>query len=156
MWLTTSWVVRPAQYATYSLCYREHEQFVLLCLQLLTTHLALALAGSVANNVLGGQARPLRNLLFRLMDMKTPPSIQGVSILLTYLGLLTYLKVYLGSFMTAGVGLNCQNNVFKSLIPVLSQVVSWYGCFVVVKEVFFPPVSVQPVFKCVYIWDIHD
>ena len=38
--------------------------------------------------------------------------------------------------MAAGVGLNGQINVFKSLSPVLSQVVSWYGCFVVV---FFPP-----------------
>ena len=34
--------------------------------------------------------------------------------------------------MAAGVGLNGQINVFKSLSPVLSQVVSWYGCFVVV------------------------
>ena len=47
--------------------------------------------------------------------------------LLTYLGLRRN-----GSFMTAGVGLNGQINVFKSLSPVLSQVVSWYGCFVVV------------------------
>ena len=53
---------------------------MLLCIQLLKTHLALALAGSVANNVLGGQARPLRNLLFRLMDMNTPVSIQGVRV----------------------------------------------------------------------------
>ena len=45
----------------------------------------------------------------------------------------------------ACVGLNGQIIVFKSLSPVLSQVVSWYGCFVVVEEVFFPPVSVQPI-----------
>ena len=34
--------------------------------------------------------------------------------------------------MTAGGGINGQINVFESLRPVLCQVVSWYGCFVVV------------------------
>ena len=59
--------------------YREQERFVLLCLRLLSTHLSLALAGGVAGTVLGSQARPLRNLLFRLMDMNTPLSVQEVS-----------------------------------------------------------------------------
>ena len=52
---------------------------MLLCLRLLSTHLSLALAGGVAGTVLGSQARPLRNLLFRLMDMNTPLSVQEVS-----------------------------------------------------------------------------
>ena len=51
---------------------------MLLCLRLLSTHLSLALAGGVAGSVLGGQARPLRNLLFRLMDTNTPQSVQEV------------------------------------------------------------------------------
>ena len=36
--------------------------------------------------------------------------------------------------MTAGVGLNGQINLFKSLSPVLSQVVSWYGCFLLYRK----------------------
>ena len=46
--------------------------------------------------------------------------------------LIQFTLIYFGSFMTAGVGLNGQINLFKSVSPVLSQVVSWYGCFVVV------------------------
>ena len=53
---------------------------------------------------------------------------------------------YLGSFMTTGVGLNGQINVFKSLSPVLSQVVSWYGCFLLYKK------SSQPVLSQVVSW----
>ena len=45
---------------------------------------------------------------------------------------ISWVFTYLGSFMTACGGLNGQINVFESLSPVLSQVVSWYGCFVVV------------------------
>ena len=59
----------------FSLC-SEQEHFVLLCLRLLSTHLSLALAGGVAGSVIGSQARPLRNLLFRLMDMNTPQGVQ--------------------------------------------------------------------------------
>ncbi|XP_033633807.1 probable E3 ubiquitin-protein ligase HERC1 isoform X2 [Asterias rubens] len=55
---------------------REHQHFVLLCLKLLCTHLQLALAGGLASSILGSQARPLRHLLFRLMDSKTPSSVQ--------------------------------------------------------------------------------
>ncbi|XP_066271875.1 probable E3 ubiquitin-protein ligase HERC1 [Branchiostoma lanceolatum] len=55
---------------------KEHHHFVLLCLKLLCTHLQLALAGGVATTILGSQARPLRHLLFRLMDSSTPNSIQ--------------------------------------------------------------------------------
>lgn len=58
--------------------YSEHHQFVLLCLKLLCTHLSLAVAGGVASTVLGNQARPLRHLLFRLMDMRTPDTVQVV------------------------------------------------------------------------------
>ncbi|TRY89487.1 hypothetical protein DNTS_016060 [Danionella cerebrum] len=47
---------------------KEHHNFLKLCLRLLSNHLALALAGGVATSILGRQARPLRNLLFRLMD----------------------------------------------------------------------------------------
>ena len=59
----------------------RHEHFVLLCLRLLSTHLSLALAGGGAGGVIGSQARPLRNLLFRLMDMNTPQSVQVCSFL---------------------------------------------------------------------------
>ncbi|XP_077988697.1 putative E3 ubiquitin-protein ligase HERC1 [Glandiceps talaboti] len=55
---------------------REHHHFVLICLRLLCTHLQLALAGGVAASILGNQARPLRHLLFRLMDSNTPDSVQ--------------------------------------------------------------------------------
>ncbi|KAM6980533.1 putative E3 ubiquitin-protein ligase HERC1 [Aplochiton taeniatus] len=55
---------------------REHHNFLKLCLRLLSNHLALALAGGVATSVLGRQARPLRNLLFRLMDSSVPDEIQ--------------------------------------------------------------------------------
>uniref|UniRef100_A0A8C4Q7E9 HECT and RLD domain containing E3 ubiquitin protein ligase family member 1 n=1 Tax=Eptatretus burgeri TaxID=7764 RepID=A0A8C4Q7E9_EPTBU len=55
---------------------REHHHFVLLCLKLLSTHLSLAMAGGVATSILGNQARPLRNLLFRLMDSSVPETIQ--------------------------------------------------------------------------------
>ncbi|XP_015230673.1 PREDICTED: probable E3 ubiquitin-protein ligase HERC1 [Cyprinodon variegatus] len=55
---------------------REHHNFLKLCLRLLSNHLALALAGGVATSILGRQARPLRNLLFRLMDASVPDEIQ--------------------------------------------------------------------------------
>ncbi|XP_024118845.1 probable E3 ubiquitin-protein ligase HERC1 isoform X2 [Oryzias melastigma] len=55
---------------------REHHNFLKLCLQLLSNHLALALAGGVATSILGRQAWPLRNLLFRLMDSSVPDEIQ--------------------------------------------------------------------------------
>ncbi|XP_043933675.1 probable E3 ubiquitin-protein ligase HERC1 isoform X2 [Protopterus annectens] len=55
---------------------REHHNFLKLCLKLLSNHLALALAGGVATSILGRQARPLRNLLFRLMDASVPDEIQ--------------------------------------------------------------------------------
>lgn len=57
---------------------REHHNFLKLCLRLLSNHLALALAGGVATSILGRQARPLRNLLFRLMDSSVPDEIQEV------------------------------------------------------------------------------
>ncbi|MGH0117414.1 UNVERIFIED_CONTAM: hypothetical protein FKN15_034601 [Acipenser sinensis] len=55
---------------------REHHNFLKLCLKLLSNHLALALAGGVATSILGRQARPLRTLLFRLMDYSVPDEIQ--------------------------------------------------------------------------------
>lgn len=58
--------------------FREHHNFLKLCLRLLSNHLALALAGGVATSILGRQARPLRNLLFRLMDSSVPDEIQEV------------------------------------------------------------------------------
>ncbi|XP_078541321.1 putative E3 ubiquitin-protein ligase HERC1 isoform X2 [Lissotriton helveticus] len=59
---------------------RDHHSFLKLCLKLLSNHLALALAGGVATSILGRQARPLRNLLFRLMDASVPDEIQEVVI----------------------------------------------------------------------------
>lgn len=58
--------------------HREHHNFLKLCLRLLSNHLALALAGGVATSILGRQAGPLRNLLFRLMDSSVPDEIQEV------------------------------------------------------------------------------
>ncbi|XP_031681979.1 probable E3 ubiquitin-protein ligase HERC1 isoform X1 [Oncorhynchus kisutch] len=55
---------------------REHHQFVLLCMKLLSIHLSLAHAGGTGATVLGAQGRPLRNLLFRLIDSSVPESIQ--------------------------------------------------------------------------------
>ncbi|XP_016421585.1 probable E3 ubiquitin-protein ligase HERC1 [Sinocyclocheilus rhinocerous] len=55
---------------------KEHHNFLKLCLRLLSNHLALALAGGLATSILGRQARPLRNLLFRLMDASVPDEIQ--------------------------------------------------------------------------------
>uniref|UniRef100_A0A8C9W0S1 HECT-type E3 ubiquitin transferase n=1 Tax=Scleropages formosus TaxID=113540 RepID=A0A8C9W0S1_SCLFO len=57
---------------------REHHQFLLLCMKLLSIHLSLAHAGGTGATVLGAQGRPLRNLLFRLIDSSIPDSIQQV------------------------------------------------------------------------------
>ncbi|XP_028637266.1 probable E3 ubiquitin-protein ligase HERC1 [Grammomys surdaster] len=59
---------------------REHHNFLKLCLKLLSNHLALALAGGVATSILGRQAGPLRNLLFRLMDSTVPDEIQECNV----------------------------------------------------------------------------
>ncbi|CAB1352023.1 unnamed protein product [Coregonus sp. 'balchen'] len=55
---------------------RQATQFVLLCMKLLSIHLSLAHAGGTGATVLGAQGRPLRNLLFRLIDSSVPESIQ--------------------------------------------------------------------------------
>ncbi|KAK2827719.1 hypothetical protein Q7C36_018645 [Tachysurus vachellii] len=55
---------------------REHHQFVLLCMKLLSIHLSLAHAGGTGATVLGAQGRPIRNLLFRLIDSDVPDSLQ--------------------------------------------------------------------------------
>ncbi|XP_053334016.1 probable E3 ubiquitin-protein ligase HERC1 isoform X3 [Clarias gariepinus] len=55
---------------------REHHQFVLLCMKLLSIHLSLAHAGGTGATVLGAQGRPIRNLLFRLIDSVMPDALQ--------------------------------------------------------------------------------
>ncbi|KAM9735319.1 putative E3 ubiquitin-protein ligase HERC1 isoform 7-T8 [Menidia menidia] len=55
---------------------RDHHHFLLLCMKLLSIHLSLAHAGGTGAMVLGAQGRPLRNLLFRLIDTDMPDSIQ--------------------------------------------------------------------------------
>ncbi|GFO36542.1 HECT and rld domain-containing e3 ubiquitin protein ligase family member 1, partial [Plakobranchus ocellatus] len=55
---------------------QQHQHFVLLCLKLLTSHLSLALTCGLGSEVLGNQTRPLRILLFRLIDTNTPELIQ--------------------------------------------------------------------------------
>ncbi|XP_062868147.1 probable E3 ubiquitin-protein ligase HERC1 [Trichomycterus rosablanca] len=55
---------------------REHQQFVLLCMKLLSIHLSLAHAGGTGATVLGAQGRPIRNLLFRLIDSSVPETLQ--------------------------------------------------------------------------------
>ncbi|XP_043943342.1 probable E3 ubiquitin-protein ligase HERC1 [Protopterus annectens] len=59
---------------------REHQHFLLLCLQLLSAHMSLAHLGGTGSAVLGLQARPLRNLLFRLIDSPVLDSIHQVVI----------------------------------------------------------------------------
>ncbi|XP_076014530.1 putative E3 ubiquitin-protein ligase HERC1 isoform X2 [Genypterus blacodes] len=63
--------VPPAPFLTK----RDHHQFLLLCMKLLSIHLSLAHAGGTGAMVLGAQGRPLRNLLFRLIDTNMPDSI---------------------------------------------------------------------------------
>ncbi|KAM8872529.1 putative E3 ubiquitin-protein ligase HERC1 isoform 2-T2 [Synchiropus picturatus] len=55
---------------------RDHHQFILLCMKLLSIHLSLAHAGGTGAMVLGAQGKPLRNLLFRLIDTNMPDTIQ--------------------------------------------------------------------------------
>ncbi|KAF7696652.1 hypothetical protein HF521_005070 [Silurus meridionalis] len=55
---------------------REHHQFVLLCMKLLSIHLSLAHAGGTGAMVLGAQGRPIRNLLYRLIDSDVPDTLQ--------------------------------------------------------------------------------
>ena len=62
----------------YQLIFREYHEFLLLCLKVLCTHLSLALSNSLGSNLVGKQAKPLRNLLFKLIDTETPDSIQQV------------------------------------------------------------------------------
>lgn len=56
--------------------HQEHQHFVLLCLKVLCVHMSLAQNSSMFKNPLGEQAKPLRNLLFKLIDIKTTDSIQ--------------------------------------------------------------------------------
>ncbi|XP_076465936.1 putative E3 ubiquitin-protein ligase HERC1 isoform X3 [Babylonia areolata] len=55
---------------------QQHHHFVLLCLRLLSSHMALTLACGLGSEVLGNQTQPLRNLLFRLIDTSMPDTIQ--------------------------------------------------------------------------------
>uniref|UniRef100_A0A8C7YQF4 E3 ubiquitin-protein ligase HERC1 n=1 Tax=Oryzias sinensis TaxID=183150 RepID=A0A8C7YQF4_9TELE len=54
---------------------RDHHHFLMLCMKLLSIHLSLAHAGGTGAMVLGAQGRPLRHLLFRLIDTNMPDSI---------------------------------------------------------------------------------
>ncbi|KAF5301595.1 hypothetical protein FQR65_LT08900 [Abscondita terminalis] len=56
----------------------EHHHFVLLCLKLLYTHLNLCVNGCLNTGILGSQAKGLRALLFRLMDVTIPADIQSI------------------------------------------------------------------------------
>ncbi|KAF5282986.1 hypothetical protein FQA39_LY04857 [Lamprigera yunnana] len=56
----------------------EHHHFVLLCLKLLYTHLNLCVSGCLNTGILGSQAKGLRALLFRLMDVTIPADIQAI------------------------------------------------------------------------------
>ncbi|KAK4883685.1 hypothetical protein RN001_007004 [Aquatica leii] len=64
----------PAPFLTSS----EHHHFVLLCLKLLYTHLNLCVNGCINTGILGSQAKGLRALLFRLMDVTIPADIQSI------------------------------------------------------------------------------
>lgn len=58
--------------------FREYHHFVLMSLKLLCTHLSLAVAGGLTSSLLGSQAKPLRILLFRLVDTEIPQVIKQV------------------------------------------------------------------------------
>ncbi|KAH3837497.1 hypothetical protein DPMN_110888 [Dreissena polymorpha] len=74
---------------------QDHEDFLLLCLRMLTVHFRIAQNSVTTSSTLGSQAKPLRNLLFKLVDMATPDHVQeavceclseGTSLLLPSLG----------------------------------------------------------------------
>ncbi|XP_068210388.1 probable E3 ubiquitin-protein ligase HERC1 [Palaemon carinicauda] len=67
----------PVQPVTPFASLRDQEKFVSLCLQLLNTHLSLALTGGMTQTVLGSEATVLRELLFRLVDAKLPRAIEA-------------------------------------------------------------------------------
>lgn len=69
----------PHSWCSVCVFLRDHHQFLLLCMRLLSIHLSLAHAGGTGAIVLGAQGRPLRNLLFRLIDTNMPDSIQQVN-----------------------------------------------------------------------------
>ena len=71
--------LNPDSQCSLFLFLRDHHHFLLLCMKLLSIHLSLAHAGGTGSMVLGAQGRPLRNLLFRLIDTNMPDSIQQVS-----------------------------------------------------------------------------
>nr|QHB15577.1 putative E3 ubiquitin-protein ligase HERC1 [Bemisia tabaci] len=55
---------------------RKHEEFVILCLRLLSAHLSLAYGDSASSSVLGSEAAPLRHLLFKLVDLPLPACVE--------------------------------------------------------------------------------
>ena len=57
----------------------ECHQFTLLCLELLSNHLSLASTAGASACVLGKHTRPLRQLLFRLLDTTTSEDMQEVN-----------------------------------------------------------------------------
>ncbi|XP_018324237.1 probable E3 ubiquitin-protein ligase HERC1 isoform X2 [Agrilus planipennis] len=54
----------------------EHNEFLGQCLKLLCTHLNMCVTGGMSSHILGQQAKGLRMILFRLVDISTPPEIQ--------------------------------------------------------------------------------
>ncbi|XP_049838129.1 LOW QUALITY PROTEIN: probable E3 ubiquitin-protein ligase HERC1 [Schistocerca gregaria] len=56
----------------------EKHLFVSLNLRLLCAHLSLALTGGLGSAVLGRQAKALRQFLFRLVDLSTPPCVEKI------------------------------------------------------------------------------
>ena len=51
---------------------------MMLCLELLSNHLSLTTAAGAPASVLGEHARPLSNLLFRLLDTTVSDDLQEV------------------------------------------------------------------------------
>ena len=60
------------------LFFSECRQFMLLSLELLSDHLSLATAARAPPSVLGQHSRPLRLLLFRLLDETVSDDLQEV------------------------------------------------------------------------------
>ncbi|XP_045467504.1 probable E3 ubiquitin-protein ligase HERC1 isoform X2 [Harmonia axyridis] len=55
----------------------DHQRFVLLCLRLLCNHLSLCFNGNLGHNMLRKHSKSLRTVLFRLVDIESPPEIHS-------------------------------------------------------------------------------
>ena len=84
--------------------FRECCEFMLLCLELLSDHLSLATAAGAPAGILGEHVRPLRHLLFRLLDATVSDDLQEVRQISVHLKV--HCRIYLLSFILVGFKLS--------------------------------------------------